>query len=154
MTSGVLRLATRGSPLALAQAHLVRASLADAHGWDPDELEELCPIITFKTMGDRIQDRPLVEAGGKGLFVKEIEEALLNDEADIAVHSMKDMPGVHPAGLTTRATCSSRAMVRRSTNCRRIPGSAPVRCGGRRKLSGCGQTSKSCPCGAMSKRGC
>jgi len=101
--TAVLRLATRGSPLALAQAHLVRASLAEAHGWDPDELDELCPIITFKTTGDRIQDRPLVEAGGKGLFVKEIEEALLNDEADIAVHSMKDMPGVQPTGLSIAA---------------------------------------------------
>jgi len=101
--SAVLRLATRGSPLALAQAHLVRESLADAHGWDPEELDELCPITTFKTTGDRIQDRPLVEAGGKGLFVKEIEEALLNDEADIAVHSMKDMPAMQPAGLSIAA---------------------------------------------------
>ena len=103
MNSPVLRLATRGSPLALAQAQLVRASLADAHGWEPDELDEICPILTFKTMGDRIQDRPLVEAGGKGLFVKEIEEALLNDEADIAVHSMKDMPAIHPTGLCIAA---------------------------------------------------
>jgi hydroxymethylbilane synthase len=103
MNSPLLRLATRGSPLALAQAHLVRACLADAHGWDEAELDELCPILTFKTMGDRIQDRPLVEAGGKGLFVKEIEEALLNDEADIAVHSMKDMPAVHPTGLSIAA---------------------------------------------------
>jgi hydroxymethylbilane synthase len=102
--TAVLRLATRGSPLALAQAHLVRASLAEAHGWDPEELDELCPITTFKTTGDRIQDRPLVEAGGKGLFVKEIEEALLNDEADIAVHSMKDMPAVQPPGLSITAT--------------------------------------------------
>ena len=99
MGSYVVRLASRGSPLALAQAHLVRVSLADAHGWDTEELDELCPITTFKTMGDRIQDRPLVEAGGKGLFVKEIEEALLNGDADIAVHSMKDMPALQPAGL-------------------------------------------------------
>lgn len=89
--------------MALAQAHLVRASLAHAHGWDEADLDEVCPIITFKTMGDRIQDRPLVEAGGKGLFVKEIEEALLNDEADIAVHSMKDMPAIHPTGLSIAA---------------------------------------------------
>jgi hydroxymethylbilane synthase len=103
MPSYVVRLATRGSPLALAQTRLVRASLADVYGWDEDELDELCPIMTFKTMGDRIQDRPLVEAGGKGLFVKEIEEALINGEADIAVHSMKDMPAVHPAGLSIAA---------------------------------------------------
>src|SRR3954464_2345881 len=101
--SAVLRLATRGSPLALAQAHLVQASLGEAHGWDPDELDELCPIITFKTTGDRIQDRPLVEAGGKGLFVKEIEEGLAHDEVDIAVHSMKDLPAIQPAGLSIAA---------------------------------------------------
>src|ERR1700759_1392026 len=98
MTSPIVRLATRGSPLALAQTHLVRASLADSHGWDESELDELCSILTFKTMGDRIQDRPLVEAGGKGLFVKEIEEALINGDADIAVHSMKDMPALQPPG--------------------------------------------------------
>jgi len=98
-----LRLATRGSPLALAQADLVRNSLAEAHGWDPEELDEICPIRIFKTSGDRTQDRPLIEAGGKGLFVKEIEDALLEDEADIAVHSMKDMPAAQPGGLTITA---------------------------------------------------
>jgi hydroxymethylbilane synthase len=101
--SAALRLATRGSPLALAQANLVRNSLAEAHGWDPEELDEICPIRVFKTTGDRIQDRPLVEAGGKGLFVKEIEDALLHDEADIAVHSMKDMPAAQPDGLAIAA---------------------------------------------------
>jgi len=101
--SAVLRLATRGSPLALAQAHMVRVTLAEAHGWDPDEMDEICPILILKTTGDRIQDRPLVEAGGKGLFVKEIEEALLNDEADIAVHSMKDVPSLQPPGLSITA---------------------------------------------------
>ena len=103
MNAPILRLASRGSPLALAQAHLVRAALADAHGWDEEELDELCPITTFRTTGDRIQDRPLVEAGGKGLFVKEIEEALLGEDADIAVHSMKDMPAVQPTGLSIAA---------------------------------------------------
>ena len=63
----------------------------------------LCRIIAIKTTGDKIQDRPLYEAGGKGLFVKEIEEALLQGEADIAVHSMKDMPAVLPPGLTIAA---------------------------------------------------
>jgi len=103
MSTPILRLATRGSPLALAQAHLVRASLADAHGWDENELDDICPIMIFRTTGDRIQDRPLVDAGGKGLFVKEIEEALLGGDADIAVHSMKDMPARQPAGLTVAA---------------------------------------------------
>src|SRR5205085_4741507 len=101
--TAAIRLARRGSPLALAQAHLVREALKDAHGWDPDELDEICPIRVFKTTGDRIQDRPLVEAGGKGLFVKEIEDALLREEADIAVHSMKDMPAAQPEGLVITA---------------------------------------------------
>ena len=77
-------------------------ALAAAHGWQGD-LEESCPIITLKTTGDRIQDRPLAEAGGKGLFVKEIEEALLANAADIAVHSMKDMPALMPDGLIIAA---------------------------------------------------
>jgi hydroxymethylbilane synthase len=101
--TAAFRLATRGSPLALAQTHLVRQALAEAHGWDPEELDAICPIRIFKTSGDRIQDRPLVEAGGKGLFAKEIEDALLADEADIAVHSMKDMPAEQPEGLAITA---------------------------------------------------
>jgi hydroxymethylbilane synthase len=99
MTAPLLRIASRGSPLAVTQARLARAALAAAHGWPEAELDALCPILTFRTTGDRIQDRPLAEAGGKGLFVKEIEDALLQGEADIAVHSMKDMPGVQPKGL-------------------------------------------------------
>ena len=102
MTKPILRIASRGSPLALAQSHLARAALASAHGWQGD-LDQLCPIITMKTAGDRIQDRPLVEAGGKGLFVKEIEEALIANTADVAVHSMKDMPAVQPPGLVIAA---------------------------------------------------
>lgn len=101
--SAVLRLASRGSPLALAQANLVRNALAEAHGWDPEELDDICPIQIVRTSGDRIQDRPLVEAGGKGLFAKEIEEALLEGEADIAVHSMKDLPAEQPEGLAIPA---------------------------------------------------
>ncbi len=99
MTKPVLRIASRGSPLALAQAHLTRAALASRHGWDPAELDTLCPILTFKTTGDRIQDRPLADAGGKGLFVKEIEDALIEGVADIAVHSSKDLPATQPPGL-------------------------------------------------------
>src|SRR6185295_19543714 len=103
MSKAVLRIASRGSPLALTQSRLVRAALAAAHGWADAELDSICPIIPMRTTGDRIVDRPLVEAGGKGLFVKEIEDALLQDEADIAVHSTKDMPAVQPAGLTIAA---------------------------------------------------
>ena len=103
MTKPFVRIASRGSPLALTQSRLVRAALAKAHGWSESEAEALCQIIAIKTTGDKIQDRPLYEAGGKGLFVKEIEEALLQGEADIAVHSMKDMPAVLPPGLTIAA---------------------------------------------------
>src|SRR3981189_1088436 len=99
----VLRIASRGSPLALTQSHLVRSALAAVHGWESSALDEICPIMPIRTTGDRIQDRPLVEAGGKGLFVKEIEEALIQDEADIAVHSMKDMPAARRAGAVIGA---------------------------------------------------
>ncbi len=91
-----VRIATRGSPLALYQAHETRRQLMVAHGLPEDAFE----IKVIKTSGDRIQDRALSEAGGKGLFTKEIEEALLAHEADLAVHSAKDMPTVLPDGLT------------------------------------------------------
>jgi hydroxymethylbilane synthase len=103
MTRPIIRIASRGSPLALTQSRLVRSALAKAHGWPEGETETMCPIIAIKTTGDRIQDRPLVDAGGKGLFVKEIEEALLSGAADIAVHSMKDMPAIQPPGLIISA---------------------------------------------------
>lgn len=89
-----IRIGTRGSPLAMAQAHQVRDLLVAA-GHDPVALE----IRTFKTTGDKILDRPLADAGGKGLFTKELEEALLADEVDIAVHSMKDVATRLPEGL-------------------------------------------------------
>jgi hydroxymethylbilane synthase len=91
----LLRIGTRGSPLALAQAHTVRDRLAAAHGCAPGDIG----IHIIKTTGDRILDRPLSEAGGKGLFTKEIEEALLANDIDIAVHSSKDMPTQLPDGL-------------------------------------------------------
>ncbi len=89
------RLGTRGSPLALAQANETRARLARAHDLPFEAFE----IVTIKTTGDRVIDRPLKEIGGKGLFTKEIEEALLSGEIDVAVHSMKDMPVDQPHGL-------------------------------------------------------
>ena len=91
----ILRLGTRGSPLALTQSRMVREALAAAHGFAPEQVE----ITVIRTSGDRIQDRPLAEAGGKGLFTKEIEEALLAGSIDLAVHSSKDMPTVLPDGL-------------------------------------------------------
>ena len=90
-----LRIGTRGSPLALAQAHETRDRLAAAHGFSSDEIE----IVVITTTGDRIRDRPLAEIGGKGLFTKEIEEALFAQDIDLAVHSMKDMPAIVPKGL-------------------------------------------------------
>jgi hydroxymethylbilane synthase len=95
----MLRIGTRGSPLALAQARETRDRLAAAHGLDPDSIA----IEVIRTSGDMIQDRLLAEAGGKGLFTKEIEEALLASRIDIAVHSAKDMPTFLPAGLVLAA---------------------------------------------------
>ncbi|MEO3427939.1 hydroxymethylbilane synthase [Pelagibius sp. CAU 1746] len=94
----LLRLGTRGSPLALAQAHEVRRRLGEAH----PELagESAVAVVAIKTTGDKIQDRALSEIGGKGLFTKEIEEGLLAGEIDAAVHSMKDVPTWLPDGLT------------------------------------------------------
>jgi hydroxymethylbilane synthase len=97
--SSVLRIGSRGSPLALAQARAVRDRLAAAHGVDAERIV----IEAIRTTGDRIQDRPLAEAGGKGLFTKEIEDALLAGTIDLAVHSAKDVPTVLPPGLVLSA---------------------------------------------------
>ncbi len=98
-----IRIGTRGSPLALAQAHETMRRLAAAHGWDAAEAEARLELVVIKTSGDKITDRPLAEAGGKGLFVKELEEALFDRRVDLAVHSMKDVPGVLPDGLVIAA---------------------------------------------------
>ncbi|NRB02164.1 MAG: hydroxymethylbilane synthase [Rhodobacteraceae bacterium] len=90
-----LNIGTRGSPLALAQAYETRDRLAQAFDLPLDAFE----IVVIKVTGDAIQDRPLKEIGGKGLFTREIEEDLLAGKIDIAVHSMKDMPTVQPEGL-------------------------------------------------------
>ena len=90
-----LRIGTRGSPLALAQAYETRERLSGAFNLPLDSFE----IVVIKTTGDKVVNRPLKEIGGKGLFTKEIEEALLEESIDIAVHSMKDMPVYQPKGL-------------------------------------------------------
>jgi hydroxymethylbilane synthase len=90
-----IRIGTRGSRLALIQANEARDRLIAAHGLAPDEVE----IVTITTTGDRIRDRPLADIGGKALFAKEIEEALRDGDIDLAVHSMKDMPGDATPGL-------------------------------------------------------
>jgi len=102
-----LRIGTRGSPLALAQASEVRDRLAAAHGWPASAID----IRIIRTSGDLIQDRPLADAGGKGLFTKEIEQALIDRAIDLAVHSAKDMPTVLPDGLAL-AACLEREDVR------------------------------------------
>jgi hydroxymethylbilane synthase len=94
-----IRLGTRGSPLALYQAHLVRDLLTDHWKLAPDHIE----IVVIETKGDRILDRPLYDVGGKGLFIKAIEEALLDGEIDLAVHSMKDVPSILDAGFEIAA---------------------------------------------------
>ena len=94
--SAPLRIGTRGSPLALAQAYETRKRLAEALNASEDSFE----IVVISTSGDRILDRPLKEVGGKGLFTKEIEQEMLDRKIDIAVHSMKDMPVEQPDGLT------------------------------------------------------
>ena len=88
-------LGTRGSPLALAQANETRRRLAEAHGFDVERIE----LRIIRTSGDAIQDRPLAEAGGKGLFTKEIDVAMLAGEIDFAVHSAKDLPTQIPEGI-------------------------------------------------------
>lgn len=90
-----LKIGTRSSALALAQAEETRARLMVAHGLSEADVE----IVPMSTQGDRIQDRALSEIGGKGLFTQEIEDALLQGRIDIAVHSSKDMPTVLPEGL-------------------------------------------------------
>ena len=99
MQASTIRIGTRGSPLALYQARHVRSLLMAAHGL----AEERIAIEVIKTSGDRIQDRPLSEVGGKGLFTKEIEEALSAGAIDLAVHSAKDMATRLPDGLAIGA---------------------------------------------------
>jgi hydroxymethylbilane synthase len=103
-----IRIGARGSKLSLAQSGLMQARIAHALGVPLDasqeEIEAAAPLIPIVTSGDRIQDRRLMEIGGKGLFTKEIEEALLDGRIDCAVHSLKDMPAELPPGLILAAT--------------------------------------------------
>jgi hydroxymethylbilane synthase len=94
-----LRIGARGSPLSLAQTGQLRALLAASLGICLADIEQNLPIISIKTTGDKIQDRPLSEAGGKGLFTKELDEALLDGRIDCAIHSLKDVPTIMPDGI-------------------------------------------------------
>lgn len=93
------RLGTRGSPLALVQAHMVRDALIAAHDWDESRVE----IVPIRTTGDRVQDRALAEIGGKALWTKELDRALLDGEIDCAVHSMKDVETFRPERIALSA---------------------------------------------------
>ena len=95
----MLKLGTRGSPLALTQARMVAEALCAAHGWTEDAVA----IVPIKTTGDKVQDRPLAEIGGKALWTKELEAALLEGRIDIAVHSMKDVETWRPPTLAIGA---------------------------------------------------
>jgi hydroxymethylbilane synthase len=98
-----VRIGARGSKLSVAQATTVQRRIAAALAAAPDDAERVAPLITITTTGDRVQDRRLLEIGGKGLFTKEIEEALLDGRIDCAVHSLKDMPAEGPPGLVIGA---------------------------------------------------
>ncbi len=94
----MFRLGTRGSPLALTQAGMVRDALMAAHGWEDVQ------IVTIRTTGDRVQDRALAEIGGKALWTKELDRALLAGEVDACVHSMKDVETLRPDAIAIAAT--------------------------------------------------
>ncbi|HMN52006.1 MAG TPA: hydroxymethylbilane synthase, partial [Xanthobacteraceae bacterium] len=95
-----MRIGTRGSPLALVQAEAVRTALMEAHGYGADAVE----IVALRTTGDMERNRPFAESGGKGIFTKEIDEALLGGHVDLAVHSAKDVQTILPPGLVIAAS--------------------------------------------------
>ncbi|MFC5371950.1 hydroxymethylbilane synthase [Brevundimonas faecalis] len=99
----LLRIGTRRSKLALAQSGMMQRAIGRALGVAEADIETLVPLVEIVTTGDRIQDRRLLEVGGKALFTKEIEEALLDGRVDVAVHSMKDVPAEQPEGLAIAA---------------------------------------------------
>ena len=99
MTIEQIKIGARGSPLSLAQTGWLRGELAQALGISPDAIDAKLPINPIVTQGDKIQDRALLEAGGKGLFTKELDEALLDGRIDCAIHSMKDVPTSLPDGI-------------------------------------------------------
>jgi hydroxymethylbilane synthase len=113
---GPLRIGTRGSPLALAQARLVAEALKAAHGWDEGAIE----IVPITTSGDLVQDRPLAEVGGKALWTKELDACLLDGRIDMSVHSMKDVETVRPETLVIAA------MLERADTRDRLIGAASI----------------------------
>lgn len=98
-----VRIGARGSALSQVQARWTQAAICAALGQPPEAKDEVAPLVLITTSGDRIQDRRLLEVGGKALFTKEIEEALLDGRVDCAVHSLKDVPAEGPPGLALAA---------------------------------------------------
>ncbi len=149
-----LRLGTRGSPLALAQARKVAAAIETAQRW-PDGYVQ---IVEIKTTGDKVQDRPLAEIGGKALWTKELDRALLEGEVDFCVHSMKDVesvrpPEIHIAAVRPRGDVRDRivgAELDRQAQARRGRRHLVAAAGGATPAA-CGPTSRSCRSAAMSK---
>jgi len=124
-TAPHLRLGTRRSPLALAQAHEARARLCQAHGWGAEAVE----IVPVLASGDKVQDRPLAEIGGKALWTKELDACLLDGRIDLAVHSLKDVETVRPAEITIAAVlprADVRDMLLGAASLRAIPEGARV----------------------------
>ncbi len=129
-----IKIGSRGSPLALWQANWIKDQLESLHPEIPVE------IVVIKTSGDKIQNVPLAKIGGKGLFVKEIEEALLKKEIDFAVHSMKDMPIKFPfalciAAVTKRENPFDALIARGNKKLGELPGAAKVGTGSLRRMS-------------------
>jgi len=125
MTSNELRIGTRGSQLALYQAHWVKEKLIEAHPYLKVKL------VKIKTTGDRIQDAPLAKIGGKGLFVKEIEEALTQKRIDLAVHSIKDVPielpeSLHLSAITKREDPRDVLISKERTRLKDLPPKAKI----------------------------
>src|SRR5215208_1720664 len=123
----MLVIGTRGSPLALAQAHETQDRLSAALGWPTERI----PLSIIKTTGDAIQDRPLSESGGKGLFTKELDIALVEGAIDLAVHSAKDLPtalpdGVAIAGYLPREDARDAFISRRAARLQDLPEGAVV----------------------------
>ena len=141
-----LRLATRSSALALSQSRTIAARIEAELGFDVE-------LVTFKTSGDRLQDVSLAKVGGKGLFVKELEEALLDGRADIAVHSAKDLPAQVRDHLPKHAQEISQGKpVRRLRPSVTARGSGPAAYVASRSCSRTAPISKSSPCAGTCRR--
>ena len=150
MTTPV-RIGSRASKLARTQTRQMQLRICAALGAPPEEADRVAPVVFITTTGDRIQDRRLLELGGKQLFTKEIEEALLAGQVDCAVHSYKDVPAEAVPGLTIAATPRREdprdallsPCTPASINCRKAPGWGPPRSGAALRPCGGAATSRS-----------